>query len=140
MFSLCLCAITLTSSWFIRQFWYLPQCLLELLKENHANLILHKVLTCPGNVHSVHLSSLSFGQNSVTQRVFSSYVVSVPFLVSCGRSEKQIAHGHKKELIFSCLLLRTVPTIVTAHTFCASRDTQVSYGWCLLIQEYFWAV
>ena len=30
--------------------------------------------------------------------------------------------------------LRTVPTIVTAHTFCASRDTQVSYGWCLLIQ------
>ena len=27
--------------------------------------------------------------------------------------------------------------IVTAHTFCASRDTLVSYGWCLLIQEYF---
>ena len=25
--------------------------------------------------------------------------------------------------------LRTVPTIVTAHTFCASRDTRVSYGW-----------
>ena len=24
--------------------------------------------------------------------------------------------------------LRTVPTIVTAHTFCASRDTRVSYG------------
>ena len=37
-------------------------------------------------------------------------------------------------------LLRTVPTIVTAHTFCASRDTRVSYGWCLLIQEYFCAV
>ena len=35
--------------------------------------------------------------------------------------------------------LRTVPTIVTAHTFCASRDTRVSYGWCLLIQEYFCA-
>ena len=32
--------------------------------------------------------------------------------------------------------LRTVPTIVTAHTFCASRDTQVFYGWCLLIQGY----
>ena len=30
--------------------------------------------------------------------------------------------------------LRTVPTFVTAHTFCASRDTRVSYGWCLLIQ------
>ena len=38
------------------------------------------------------------------------------------------------------LQLRTVPTIVTAHTFCASRDTRVSYGWCLLIQEYFCAV
>ena len=37
-------------------------------------------------------------------------------------------------------LLRTVPTIVTAHTFCASRDTRVSYGWCLLIQGYFCAV
>ena len=29
-----------------------------------------------------------------------------------------------------------VPTFVTAHTFCGSRDTQVSYGWCLLIQGY----
>ena len=35
--------------------------------------------------------------------------------------------------------LRTVPTIVTAHTFSASRDTRVSYGWCSLIQEYFCA-
>ena len=30
--------------------------------------------------------------------------------------------------------LRTLPTIVTAHTFCASRDTRVSYRWCLLMQ------
>ena len=37
------------------------------------------------------------------------------------------------------LSLRTVPTIVTAHTFCASRDTRFSYRWCLLIQEYFCA-
>ena len=36
--------------------------------------------------------------------------------------------------------LRTVPTFVTARTFCASRDTRVSLGWCLLIQEYFCAV
>ena len=33
-----------------------------------------------------------------------------------------------------------VPTFVTAHTFCASQDTRVSYGWCLLIQGYFCAV
>ena len=30
-----------------------------------------------------------------------------------------------------------VPTFVTAHVFCASRDTRVSYGWCLPIQGYF---
>ena len=33
--------------------------------------------------------------------------------------------------------LRTVPTIVIAHTFCAFRDTRISYGSCLLIQRYF---
>ena len=37
-------------------------------------------------------------------------------------------------------LLRTVPTIVTVHTFCASGDTRVSYGWCLLLQGYFCAL
>ena len=36
--------------------------------------------------------------------------------------------------------LRTVPIFVTARTFCVSRDTRVSYGWCLLIQGYFCAV
>ena len=35
--------------------------------------------------------------------------------------------------------LRTVPTIVIAHTFCASRDTRISYRRCLLIQGYFCA-
>ena len=39
-----------------------------------------------------------------------------------------------------CNRLRTVPTIVTAHAFCAFRDTRVSYGWCLLIPGYFCAV
>ena len=36
--------------------------------------------------------------------------------------------------------LRTVPTIVTAHTFCASPHTRISYRQCLLIQGYFCAV
>ena len=36
--------------------------------------------------------------------------------------------------------LRTVSAFVTAHTFCASRDTRVSYGWYHLIQGYFCAV
>ena len=36
--------------------------------------------------------------------------------------------------------LRTVPSFVTAHTFCASLDTRVTYGWCLLIQGYLCAV
>ena len=35
---------------------------------------------------------------------------------------------------------RTALTFVTAHTFYASRDTRVSYGWCLLIQGYFCVV
>ena len=37
----------------------------------------------------------------------------------------------------ACLVqgcLRTVPTIVIAHTFCASPDTRISYRQCLLIQ------
>ena len=32
--------------------------------------------------------------------------------------------------------LRTVPTFVTAHTFCAYGDALISYGWYLLIQGY----
>ena len=36
--------------------------------------------------------------------------------------------------------LRTVPTIVIAHTFCASPDTRISYRQCLIIQGYFCAV
>ena len=31
-------------------------------------------------------------------------------------------------------LLRTVPTFVTAHTFCASGDTLVFYGWCIFLR------
>ena len=38
------------------------------------------------------------------------------------------------------LSLRTVPTIVIAHTFCASRYTRISYRRCLFIQRYFCAV
>ena len=34
----------------------------------------------------------------------------------------------------------TVPSFVSAHTFCASRDSRVSCGWRLLIQGYFCAV
>ena len=41
---------------------------------------------------------------------------------------------------FCLLSLRMVPTIVIEHTFCASRDTWISYRRCLLIQEYFCAV
>ena len=38
------------------------------------------------------------------------------------------------------LILRTVPTIVIAHTFCASPNTRISYRQCLPIQVYFCAV
>ena len=36
--------------------------------------------------------------------------------------------------------LRTVPTIVIAHTFCASPDTGISYRQCLVIKGYFCAI
>ena len=32
-----------------------------------------------------------------------------------------------------------MPTIVIAHTFCAFRNSRISYGLCLLIQGYFCA-
>ena len=32
-----------------------------------------------------------------------------------------------------------MPNFITEHTLCASRDTPVSYEWCLLIQGYFCA-
>ena len=34
------------------------------------------------------------------------------------------------------VFLRTVPSVAIAHTLCASRDTRVSYGSCLLQQGY----
>ena len=49
-----------------------------------------------------------------------------------------LKHGHFP--LAKLFGLRMVPTSVTVHTFCASRDTQVCYGWCLLIQGYFCAV
>ena len=50
-------------------------------------------------------------------------------------------HTYFFNLVNSVVLeLRTVPTILSAHMFCASQDTQVSYGWCLLIQGYFCVV
>ena len=63
---------------------------------------------------------------------------------------KEKAKGIKRTLYFNkneieivekrTRLLRTVPTIVIAHTFCASPDTRISYRQCLLIQGYFCAV
>ena len=38
------------------------------------------------------------------------------------------------------MYLRTLPTVVIAHTFCATPDTRISYRRCLLIQGYFCAV
>ena len=61
------------------------------------------------------------------------------FLLS-GLPKVYVSNGTRKDNLFKnqdILSLRTVPTIVTAHTFCTSRDTRVSYGWCLLFQGYF---
>ena len=42
--------------------------------------------------------------------------------------------------IYIPLFLRTVPTIVIAHTFCTSPDSRISYCRCLLIQGYYCVV
>ena len=49
---------------------------------------------------------------------------------------------HGKEILdaINFVILRAVPTIVIAHTFCASRDTRISCGWCLLRLGFFRAV
>ena len=44
------------------------------------------------------------------------------------------------EKMYKAIKLRTVPTIVIAHTICASPDTRISYRQCILIQGYFCAV
>ena len=41
---------------------------------------------------------------------------------------------------FEKLQIKDSAYFFTTHTFCASRDTWISYGWCLLIQGYFCAV
>jgi len=49
----------------------------------------------------------------------------------------------RNKKIISCQFaatLRTVPTIVIAHTFCASPDTRISYRQCLVIKGYFCAI
>ena len=63
-------------------------------------------------------------------RVPSAWTLKLSFTVYCFNSTQRQAQS----------VLRTVPTIVTAHTFCASPDTRNSYRQCLLIQGYFCAV
>ena len=41
---------------------------------------------------------------------------------------------------YYALILRTVSTVVIAHTLCASLDTWISYEWCFLIRGYLCAV
>ena len=65
--------------------------------------------------------------------------IRISFAIHLGAIRAEFAPEHV--VIFAGINeLRTVPTIVIAHTFCASRDTRISYGWCLLIQGYFCAI
>ena len=82
------------------------------------------ILTC---LHKTLLFSCD--QVYLTQSLFKRFYHGVLFRVSFDRRLK------------TSILPRTVPTFVTAHTFCASQeDTRVSCGWCLLIQRNFCAV
>ena len=52
----------------------------------------------------------------------------------------ELISNNNEFIVRSSYKLRTVPTIVIAHTFCASPDTRISNRQCLLIQGYFCAV
>ena len=52
--------------------------------------------------------------------------------IVCNQSSQEKIRGQRGKLVVLAGIcefhLRTVHTFVTAHTFCASRDTRVSYG------------
>ena len=54
------------------------------------------------------------------------------------RSQSQRLSSYEDK--WKMVVLTRVPTIVTAHTFCAFRDARLSYGWSLLKQGNFCAV
>ena len=57
-------------------------------------------------------------------------------VVSLYRDRRRVKISLKQNMMDTkrLLPLRTVPTIVIAHTLCASQDTRDSYWWCLPIQ------
>ena len=70
-------------------------------------------------------------------------VEKLPILQRLSKSHKNWLLTHIRDILGETRLkthLRTVPTIVIAHTFCASPDTRISYRQCLLIPGYFCAV
>ena len=54
--------------------------------------------------------------------------------------DELVAYEYLEYLSGEKTLLRTVPTIAIAHTFCASPGTRISYRQYLLLQGYFCAV
>ena len=50
------------------------------------------------------------------------------------RQEVSVVRCIKLDLFVAMRRFKDSSYFVTAHTFCASRDTRVCYGWCLLIQ------
>ena len=52
----------------------------------------------------------------------------------------ELISNNNEFIVRSSYKLRTMPTIVIAHAFCASPDTRISNRQCLLIQGYFCAV
>ena len=103
--------------------------------------------------HEWHASSCNFLTTSAKRRLWI-FIFEVPTTIRTRSSKILILclyRKTKKAKVHYYLVqrdqygiiarhLRTVPTIVTAHTFCTSPDTRISYRQCLLIQGYFCAV
>ena len=92
------------------------------------------VAKCPQTEKKIPLQRVYFG-------LFRG-VISVKCAHKCTNYKRTVSMWKsicsRKSVLFQ-IDLRTVPTIVIAHTFCASPDTRISYLQCLLIQGYFCA-
>ena len=76
-----------------------------------------------------------YGVNLIHQKSYCERLRKICEVVMEGLKCWQIEKGSSsfvRQILPEAHALKTVPTFATRHTFCASGDIQVSYGWCLL--------
>ena len=102
-------------------------------------LILEVVLEYPKKMHNLHnyypcgAEKIKVNKDMLSpycKKIADKYNISTglvhKLIPTLNNKEKFVLHYRTLQLYID-LGLRTVPTIVIAHTFCASRDTRISY-------------